>query len=380
MAIISSGQITIIDLYDAPSLNVWIGTSLGSSQVYDGTAATYNPNYADDTGQELTLHLTKAGSADSLVGKSQLSNVTWTKSEGATTKTIISKSTTDDTYIKPDGSENSVLVEKENLDRGHSAATYTVSGTWTDPNTELPVDFSASITLELIQLSKASVIIDTRTPEGYFFKNNTPSSLPINAFLYKDGTISNGRKLVKWFRQNSAVNTTGHPKYDADGGIGWEKITATSGTTGEKASVAFGGAVTSQTPTLTVYPDAVVNGQTYKIVITDDTGGSKGTKLEDYVTLMDYDDPIQVVIDSSGGDTFKNGLGTTDLTAVLYRNGVEIDPYNEGGNYNYTYTWTMYENNKLSTGFGTETGKRIEVSSSDVNGKAVFKVEVREKK
>lgn len=379
MAIISSGQITIIDLYDAPSLNVWIGTSLGSSQVYDGTAATYNPNYADDTGQQLTLHLTKAGSADSLIGKSQLTNVTWTKSEGATTKTIASKSTTDDTYIKPDGSENSVLVEKENLDRGHSAATYTVSGTWTDPNTDLPVDFSASITLELIQLAKAAVIIDARTPDGYFFKNNTPASLSINAFLYKDGAISNGSKLVKWFRQNSAVNTTGHAKYDADGGIGWEKITATTGTTGEKASVTFGGAVTSQTPTLTVYPDAVVNGQTYKIVITDNTGGSKGTKLEDYVTLMDYDDPIQVVIDSSGGDTFKNGLGTTDLTAVLYRNGVEIDPYNTGGNYNYTYTWTMYENNKLSTGFGTETGKRIQVSSGDVNGKAVFKVEVRDK-
>ena len=379
MAIISSGQITIIDLYDAPSLNVWIGTSLGSSQVHDGTAATYNPNYASGTGQELTLHLTKAGSADSLIGKSQLRNVTWTKSEGATTKTIISKLTTDETYVKPDGSENSVLVEKKNLDRGHSAATYTVSGTWVDPNTDLPVDFSASMTLELIQLAKAAVIIDTRTPDGYFFKNGTPESLTINAFLYKDGTISNGSKLVKWFRQNSLVNTTGHAKYDADGGIGWEKVTTTTGTTGEKASVTFGGAVTSQTPTLTVYPNAVVNGQTYKVVITDNVGGNKGTKLEDYVTLMDYDDPIQVVIDSSAGDTFKNGLGTTDLTAVLYRNGVEIDALNDGGNYTYTYTWTMYEDKKLSTTFGTKTGKRIEVSSEDVNGKAVFKVEVRDK-
>lgn len=379
MAIISSGQITIIDLYDAPSLNVWIGTSLGSSQVYDGTAATYNPNYADDAGQELTLHLTKAGSADSLIGKGQLKNVTWTKSEGPTTKTITSKTTTDETHIKPDGSENSVLVEKKNLDRGHSAATYTVSGTWVDPNTDLPVDFSASITLELVQLAKAAVIIDTRTPDGYFFKNGTPESLTVNALLYKDGTISNGRKLVKWFRQNSSVNTTSHDKHDADGGIGWEKITATTGTTGEKASVTFGGAVTSQTPTLTVYPDAVVNGQTYKVIITDDSGGSKGTKLEDYVTLMDYDDPIQVVIDSSGGDTFKNGTGTTDLTAVLYRNGVEIDEFNTGGNYTYTYTWTMYEDKKLNTTFGTKTGKRIEVSSDDVNGKAVFKVEVEDK-
>ena len=96
----------------------------------------------------------------------------------------------------------------------------------------------------------------------------------------------------------------------------------------------------------------------------------------DYVTLMDLDDPIQVVIDSSGGDTFKNGLGTTDLTAVLYRNGVEIDAYNTGGNYTYTYTWTMYEDKKLSTKFGTKTGKQIQVSSDDVNGKAVFKVEV----
>ena len=93
---------------------------------------------------------------------------------------------------------------------------------------------------------------------------------------------------------------------------------------------------------------------------------------------MDYDDPIQVVIDSSGGEVLKNGQGSTALTAVLYRNGEEIDAYNTGGNYTYTYTWSKYENNAKDSSFNM-TGKRITVKQTDVNGKAVFKVEVRNK-
>ena len=37
MAIISTGQITIIDLYDAPALNAWISASENTTQTYNNT-------------------------------------------------------------------------------------------------------------------------------------------------------------------------------------------------------------------------------------------------------------------------------------------------------------------------------------------------------
>ena len=46
MGIISSGQITITDLSDAPVLSAFITASQTTTQVYDQTTNGYNPSYA----------------------------------------------------------------------------------------------------------------------------------------------------------------------------------------------------------------------------------------------------------------------------------------------------------------------------------------------
>ena len=95
----------------------------------------------------------------------------------------------------------------------------------------------------------------------------------------------------------------------------------------------------------------------------------------DVATFIDNSDPIQVVVTSTGGDVFKNGVGSTVLTAVVYQAGAEIDADGKG-----TYTWT--KNNKdgaIDTSWGTsgsKTGKTLSVSSSDVATKATFMVVV----
>jgi hypothetical protein len=82
-----------------------------------------------------------------------------------------------------------------------------------------------------------------------------------------------------------------------------------------------------------------------------------------------------VVITSTGGDVFKNGSGSTVLTAVVYQAGAEIDADGKG-----TYTWTKYnKNGAIDTNWGTtgtKTGKTLSVSSSDVATKATFMVVV----
>ena len=368
---ISIGQITVVDLHDAPSLNAWISAQQPATQTYNNTTATYNPNYATSP-QVLTLNLTKAGSASSLIG-AQVSNVKWTKKIGTTTTEITSTSTSDNEYKS--GTAHSVLTTKINIPTANNAVLWTVTGIWTDPVTSLPVEFSASITLTLVQLAKAAIIANVYAPEGDFFRNDTPASLTINADLYKDGVLSADSKKFKWFAADSTVTQS----QDEDAGVGWRKITATSGSSGAYASSGFDVAVTTQ-GVLTVFPDAVVNAQTYLVVITDNAGGTSGTKVKQYITLRDMDDPILVIIESTGGNILKNKAGSTDLIARLYRNGEEID---DGGTI-YDYRWTRWQNKVMDQHYGGtgnpyKMGKQIAVGSSDVDGRTTFKVEVLEK-
>jgi hypothetical protein len=82
-----------------------------------------------------------------------------------------------------------------------------------------------------------------------------------------------------------------------------------------------------------------------------------------------------VVITSTGGDVFKNGQGSTVLTAVCYQAGIEIDTEGKG-----TYTWTKYtKDGVVDTAWGTtgtKTGKTLAVSNADVDTKATFMVVV----
>ena len=357
-------------MYDAPVLNAWISASQTISQTYNNTTQVYTPNYATSA-QVLTLNLTKAGSASSIID-AKVKNVKWFKREGTTTTEITS--TTVGAEYKS-GTSNSILTTKANVKTEHNAIIWSVEGTWTDPATGLDVPFSASINLTLVQLAKASVVASLSAPNGDFFRNNTPSSLKITCDIYKDGDLSAGSRKYKWFASDPSLSTS----QDTDAGVGWRKITATTGTTGAVASSGFDVAVTTQ-GVLTVYPDAVVNAQTFMIVATDNAGGNAGTKMKQYITLKDMDDPIMVVVESTGGNIIKNGAGSTTLKARLLQNGEEID----SGGTAYTYNWYKYENNVKNpdfggTGVGVKKGKTLSVGSADINSTATFIVEVEPK-
>lgn len=368
MATVSTGQITIIDLYDAPALNAWISSSQTTAQTYNNQTKAYSPNYASSS-QVLTLNLTKAGSSSSLIG-GNVSGVKWKRIINNTTTEITSTTNTDSEYKS--GTASSVLTTKTNIPTDSNAIIWQVEGIWTDPNTALPITFQATIDFKLIQLAKASVVAMLSAPSGDFFRNKQPASLKVTADVYKDGSLSSGSRKYKWFASDSSVTTS----QDSDAGLGWSKISTTSGTSGNVANSSFDVAVTIQ-GVLTVYPDAVTNAQTYMVVITDNDGGTSGTKIKQYITLKDMDDPIMVVVDSSNGNILKNGSGSTTLNARLFRNGEEID----AGGTDYVYKWTKWENNTMNASFGGtgvayKTGKSLSVGSSDVNTSTTFKVEV----
>jgi len=74
------------------------------------------------------------------------------------------------------------------------------------------------------------------------------------------------------------------------------------------------------TGTITIYPNAVTNIQTFKCKIkdTDSTSPSYNQYFEDYVTIIDMQDPYSVTIESTGGSVFKDGVGSTRLIARLF--------------------------------------------------------------
>lgn len=374
MGIISSGQITITDLSDAPVLSAFITASQTTTQVFDQTANTYNPSYTS-TPQTLTLNLTKAGQSTSILG--QVGKVSWYEYNGSTKTAITSTTNTDNQYLS--GTNNEVLTTKVNVPASAGAKRYEAVGTWTDPVTGLKVDFRASIDLLVVQLGKQALILNVYTGKGNTFYNNQPANLTVNADLYKGNALSGGNKQFKFFYADSAVTGSSSTGYDADGGIGWHLCSST--TTGQTPNVAPGTNTTAQ-GVLTITPDVVVNSQTYKVVCIDQTGGTAGQQAVGVATILDFSDPIVVVVESSAGDTFKNSIGSTTLKARLYRKGEELDA--DGTSTNYTYKWSRRDKNgTLDANFGGtgnqyKTGKSIAVSASNVSDKAVFTCEVFE--
>ena len=198
--------------------------------------------------------------------------------------------------------------------------------------------------------------------QGNIFKNGDIASLKASCDLWRGSTVDTTNVSYQWYVMDSTVVS------DQGGGVGWKRLTNTVNM--------YQGVTTRE---ITVYPDAVPNIATFKCVITDTETGANNAKYYDTITFTDLSDPIQCTIVSSGGDTFVNGNGSSDLTARLFRAGSEIDTTSP---YTYTYKWYKYnKNGTLVTGWGGttdyKTGKTITVTAAqDVDVKATFRVEV----
>ena len=146
MGIIAAGQITVVDLSDAPVLNAFITASRPTTQTYSKDSKNYNPSYVS-TPQVLTLNVTKSGSTTSIIDS--ISGLHWFVVDGSVKTEITSKVNTSNEYISGNYNEN--LTTKLNIDTNKSYRRYEATGVWRDPSTDLDVQFSANIDLLLTQ-------------------------------------------------------------------------------------------------------------------------------------------------------------------------------------------------------------------------------------
>ena len=201
-------------------------------------------------------------------------------------------------------------------------------------NTTLTINWSKVNTGATGSAGQNAVVFSIVAPEGTVFSNGE-GSLTLEAKGYNGAsTIQSGVTYV------------------------WSRYTS-----GEWQTIAGG---TSKT--LTVEGSTVQSMASFKCQMT-----YNNKAYEDYVTLIDKTDNYQVEIISSGGDVFKNTVGTTQLLCVVYQNGQMVD---EDGT-QFTYLWGRFGANgeMLDDGYFA-TGKIIEVNGDHVDGKTTFICEV----
>lgn len=81
-------------------------------------------------------------------------------------------------------------------------------------------------------------------------------------------------------------------------------------------------------------------------------------------------------ITSSAGNVFKNGIGSTELTANAFLSGLEYD----ADGTKYTYTWSKHDKTGNLVPSFVKTGKTITVNADEIDEKATYVVTVKNDK
>ena len=354
----AQGQFTIIDYNDALTLTGYIGSSHTKTQMYNPDNGTYTPDWATHN-VVLTPSLYVIGTTTDKITSTNVTSVKWYV--GSSTTAITSSGN-----YALSGAKSHILTIKGNVMAGQPGIDYRCVITYKDDSTGLSI--THPLTISFARVVNGSGITDllVTTPGGNVFKNHEVATLTAKAELWRGSTVDTTNVTYKWAVMDSTVTSSSSAGYDAAFGAGWRKLTDTTGM--------YSGTTTA---TITVYAAAVDSYAVFKCVATDSdsTSNTYNSSFTDVATFIDNSDPIQVVVTSTGGDVFKNGVGSTVLTAVVYQAGAEIDADGKG-----TYTWTKYnKDGAIDTSWGTsgsKTGKTLSVSSADVATKATFMVVV----
>lgn len=356
----ATGQITIVDYNDALTLTSYISSNVVKTQMYNPDNGSYNPDWSTSPFLVLTASLYKLGTATDIITSSDVKSVKYYE--------IISGTETEITATATrvfSGTKNHILTIKSNEMANIDAKDYICKITYTDPSTNLDLIQKTSISFSKVKNGSGLQDAIASTPNGNIFKNAAGTDTLIGKIdLWRGSVIDTTDVSYQWYKQDSSVIV------DEGGGVGWKKLTDTSGM--------YTGVTTN---TITVYDASITNIGIFKASVkdTDSTSPTYNTYFWDTVTFVDLTDPLAVTVTSTGGDVFKNGQGSSTLRAAVYQAGYEIDTASP---YTYTYKWYKYNKNGVldpdfgGTGISYKTGKTINVTDADVDVKSTFKVEI----
>lgn len=143
MAIVSSGSISLVDLNDSKQLQLYIGSNIQKSQIYNSTTGVYTPNWPS-TKPVLTPQLYVAGSSANVIASAK--TIKW-----FVDGTELVANTTDYTMA---ATGVKTLTINTNVLASVTARRYSAEVTYTDPDTL--VDIVALSDIEFVKLTAAS--------------------------------------------------------------------------------------------------------------------------------------------------------------------------------------------------------------------------------
>ena len=347
--IIARGQISIIDLNDAKSLNMYLRSSQPTTQIYNTDNNSFVPSWATQPYLVITPELFVSGTTTDQMNQVKTKPVYTINGSTNLTEfggTVASTPPYALTINKNMGDVSQMRIQ--------------CSAVYTDPeiaNFETPV--KAEIQFTKTTNAGSTICAIGYTPKGNVFKNDKTATLTAHCDLWRGSKIDNTDVAYQWHKMTS----TGE----------WEALSS---------SKAYG-CTGYNTNELTIPASAVLNFDSFKCVITDkDTGsGTYNTSVSDILSFFDQSDPYYVEIYSTTGDKILNGRGNTTLTAKVWQAGNCFDDGDATAKF--TFKWKKYNSSgKQDISWGTsgeKTGSSITVESTEVQSKATFVCEIYSK-
>jgi len=344
--LVSTGQFTITDHNDAVSITSFINSSRGVSQVHntnEGETA-YIPDWTSGGNQVLTAYV--------YVGSTDIASILTGRKWSADTP--------GGTSI---GSAISYTISTNLLTEAVPTKTYYFQGDYTDPVTGLVSHIMNSITLTMTRKGESAVFAQI---EGTTVINKsptaTPSSCQIRAGIYRSGARDISGVSYKWYKIIAGVATaliTGQADVAA-GNIIFKNDAGTA----QSSPTDFSASCT----TIEIREGAIADIGLFKAEVKD-TVASPNVVYGVTFIVFDVSDPYDVQLNSSAGDKFQNGVGTTIITPVVTLGASVLTLTG------WTFVWTIYDKDGVRSGFN-DTDKTPSAKTITANTTTAFTISV----
>lgn len=340
-AIVTTGQITIVDHNDARPITAYIAASQGTQQIFtkDESLESYVPNWAS-VNNILTAYI-YVGKKDApeLLVLSQLANVKWTKDSVSGTPLV-----TDSNYTV----NGLTLTLKTNMSSDSPSTTYFFQADYTDPITDLKSHIIVHIGLNLVKTGTNAVYMIVRG-QTVIRKSNTAvkavTAIAVN--VVRAGGIDEDGITYKFYKDNGTTQIdTGDGAYF--GLKTFLESSQPSGTLNDlNVNIPSTGAWSNHNG-LIIHEDAVADMEVFRAVAKD----AVGTEYQVFFTIHDTADPYELKIFSSNGDKLQNGQGSTELKPIVYNGATKLSNDDLSA---WKFKWYFYAANGVRAGFIDDT-------------------------
>ena len=337
---ISRGQITIVDLNDAKSLNLYLSANQPTTQIFNRENSSYVPNYTTSPFLVISPELYVSGTSANVINNIE-GKPTWTINDDDNLATFGATADTAYPYA---------LTIKNNMTTTPQMKVE-CEVTYVDPVTLVKTKSKSVMTFTKTENAGQLIAAISYAPNGTIFKQGV-ENLKAHCDLWRGSTIDNTNVAYQWFK----LSDTGT----------WTKLDATT-------NFGITGYTTNE---ITIPSSAVLNFETFKCEIkdTDTSSGTFNTTVSDIISFADLTDPYQIEVVSPAGDKIVNGQGSIEITAEVWQNGEKIP--NETATTKFNFTWKKFNKDGLQDTNWTNTGQVITVEAKDISIKSTFVVEI----